>query len=223
MLPFYVGIGTNSRVTKAVISKYPRAHTKSHRSKHWANIVNKVGYKVEIMIESNNYEMIKKKESEFIKIYGRRDLGTGILINKTNGGEGLFGAEQRLFLSILHKGKKVSDRTKNKISLTRTGMRHSPESRRRMSESHKGVPLSKNAIEAASEKRRRPVIRLLKNGDYVSSYKDIITAASELKCDCGDITKCCRGSNKSAAGFVWKYKSEYEQFIASKQFLHVKQ
>lgn len=84
---FYVGIGTKLS-NKTFKSSYNRAFSKSGRSKHWNNITNKVDYKIEILLESDNYSFILRKEIEFIALYGRRDLGKGTLINLTDGGEG---------------------------------------------------------------------------------------------------------------------------------------
>lgn len=90
---FYVGIGTKSWNTNLVTIKkeieYSRAYSKTNRTFQWSNIVrlNK-GYSIEIIMESDNYGFIKKKEIEFIALYGRRDLGKGTLCNMTNGGEG---------------------------------------------------------------------------------------------------------------------------------------
>lgn len=86
--PFYIGVGTKdgnkySRKT----TEYKRAFVKFTRNKYWKSIVNKTLYDVEIVIESNNKEFIKKKEIEFIKLYGRKDINTGVLANMTNGGD----------------------------------------------------------------------------------------------------------------------------------------
>jgi hypothetical protein len=90
--PFYIGIGTiTNKKFKTITSNYSRANSKTQRSKYWNYIVNKTNYEVEILFESNDYDFIKQKEKEFIKLYGRVDNKTGILCNLTDGGDGAIG------------------------------------------------------------------------------------------------------------------------------------
>lgn len=91
--PFYIGIGKKSIRTKTCHhSIYERAIDKTHRTKYWKNIVNSTPYTIEILYESDSREEIFNKEIELIKLYGRKDLGLGTLVNFTHGGEGTFGA-----------------------------------------------------------------------------------------------------------------------------------
>ena len=76
---FYIGIGSDL--------DYKRAYKNTQRSKYWMNIAN-LGYEVEIMLEDLTWEKACEKEKEFIRIYGRKDLNNGTLVNMTDGGEG---------------------------------------------------------------------------------------------------------------------------------------
>lgn len=78
--PFYVGKGNGKR-----------AYVKSHRSRHWNNIVTKHGYEIVLLEENLTEEQSLIKEKEYIFKYGRRDLKTGTLVNFTDGGEGTVG------------------------------------------------------------------------------------------------------------------------------------
>lgn len=86
-LPFYVGIGTRQRGHNEK-SIYLRAYTKANRSEFWGNITKKTEYDVEIIYHSHSIEEIKRKETEFILLYGRKESG-GLLCNMTDGGDGL--------------------------------------------------------------------------------------------------------------------------------------
>lgn len=91
--PFYIGIGTKQFDNyKTFRAEYKRAFDKNRKvSKIWNSIVCKTTYEVEILLESDNYNFIKDKEKEFIKLYGRIDNKTGILANMTDGGDGTLG------------------------------------------------------------------------------------------------------------------------------------
>ena len=91
--PFYIGIGTKYKIgsfKKSMKSEYYRAFCKKgkRRSVIWNRVIAKTEYEVEILLESDDYKFIKQKEIEFITLYGRRDLGTGTLVNLTDGGDG---------------------------------------------------------------------------------------------------------------------------------------
>lgn len=98
--PFYIGIGSLKRwYTER--TKYHRANSNYLRNDFWKRIVAKTEYKVEILLESDDYDFIKNKEIEFIKLYGRRNTNTGTLVNLTDGGDGNIG----LIVSELSKQK----------------------------------------------------------------------------------------------------------------------
>jgi len=81
-------------------------------------------------------------ERRYINWYGRKDNGTGILRNRTDGGEGFSGLvileETRRKLSFANTGKTASEETKQKMSRSQTGRVHSEETKRKMSRSQTG-------------------------------------------------------------------------------------
>ena len=166
-IPFYIGIGSDE--------KYLRANSNKNRNLHWLNIVSKTEYEVEILFEHDDYEFIKEKEIEFIKLYGRQDSLKGTLCNLTDGGDGCLGLihsddsklkmsipnkgkiiskEQRDKVSLVHKGKILSDEHKNKISLANSGVNNpmygkkfSPEHiKKKIDSSKKGELSSKSKL-----------------------------------------------------------------------------
>lgn len=113
---FYIGIGTkSSKVSKC----YSRAKSKSRKNKIWHNIVAKTPIKIEILLESNDIEFIKNKEIEFIRLYGRRDLKKGSLVNLTNGGDSggfIYTKEQIEANRQRNLGRKHNEQAKRKVS-----------------------------------------------------------------------------------------------------------
>lgn len=133
---FYIGIGKKSR-----------AYSKKDRNKHWHNIVNKYGYEVQILKEGLNWEEACELETLLINYYGRRDLGTGTLVNLTDGGDGAvnLSKESRKKTSDAlkgkpshRKGKKLSEEHKAKLSKAHTGKKHSEETKAKMSKPKRG-------------------------------------------------------------------------------------
>lgn len=133
---FYIGMGHPKR-----------PYNRSGRSKYWHNVVNKYGKIVEILAENLFCEEAYELEIKLIAFYGRKDLGLGLLVNLTDGGNGsnkakrseeakektritrsLWSEERRKQnserLSIAHKGKKLSKETCLKLSEINKGNKH---------------------------------------------------------------------------------------------------
>jgi hypothetical protein len=92
---FYVGIGKVKT----------RPYSKHNRNPLWYNIVNKTDYIVEILYTDLTSDDAKELEMFLISEYGRRDLGTGPLVNMTNGGDGVTSPsiEARKKIGLKHK------------------------------------------------------------------------------------------------------------------------
>jgi hypothetical protein len=115
---FYIGIGSDK--------KYNRAHAiKGRRNPHWHNVVNKVGYRVEILSDSISWEEACKEEKRLIKLYGRIADG-GILTNITEGGDGVWGMKQDK--ELLDRLSKINKGAGNPMF----GKTHTIESREKM-------------------------------------------------------------------------------------------
>jgi hypothetical protein len=117
-LPFYIGISKNLR----------RPYSKHLRTEHWNSVVNKCGYEVEILFDNLTYELAKEKEKEFIKLYGRSDNKTGILVNKTDGGDGAIGniqskeSKEKKRQKLI--GRKFTEETLKKLSEGQIGFKN---------------------------------------------------------------------------------------------------
>lgn len=108
---FYIGIGNNN--DKRFVP-YARAKNKGNRrSDFWKRVVtkNNNAFEWEIIFECETLEECNAKETEFIKLYGRFNLGRGTLVNLTDGGSGA-------------KNTVMSDEVKKKHSVSMVGGKH---------------------------------------------------------------------------------------------------
>jgi hypothetical protein len=105
-------------------------------------------------------EQAFSNEKDFIAWYGRKDLGTGILRNMTDGGEGSSNPskETRRKISEAHKGKVLSE--KARLDISKRNSNPSEETRRKMRKAHKhgqpnlGRTLSEETKRKMSESRK---------------------------------------------------------------------
>lgn len=133
--PYYIGKGSGKRA--------------------WAK------HNVHLPVKKSNIIIIEKNlscigalaiERRLIRWYGRKDNGTGILRNMTDGGEGAYGmppwnkgktgllSEEVRYKFGSNRGKKLSEETRRKMSESRkkqippmTGKKHSEETKKKMS------------------------------------------------------------------------------------------
>ena len=170
--PYYIGKGKGSRafISSGRIISPPRDRTN-------------IFFACEGVTESEAFEM----EVALISLLGRKDLGTGILRNKTDGGEGVSGwvpseetkrkmsekaigrvptEQARKRMSEARKGQKVSEETKRRVGEASKGRIHSEEARQKMSEAKKGkYPGESNPNSKLTDVQRLEIVQRRKNGE----------------------------------------------------------
>ncbi len=134
--PFYIGKGKNGR-SEVISGRSDNFIEKIHAIKE-------IGLELIIikLYKNLNEEQSLELETKLINEIGRLELGTGTLINKTSGGQGISGLkhlkETKIKISEKHKGKHLSEETKKKMSEKRNGLILSEKTKKKMSESRKG-------------------------------------------------------------------------------------
>lgn len=158
--PYYIGKGTGKRIYDNKGRPCGKPKDKSRIIFLKQNLTEKDAFKHEIYM---------------IDVFGRKDLGTGILHNRTDGGEGVSGLvvseetkrkiseankgkikpprskEHKRKISELKKGKSLSEETRRKISETKKGALVSEETRRKLSDVGKGRIVSEESRKKQSE------------------------------------------------------------------------
>jgi hypothetical protein len=118
--------------------------------------------RIRIIVKNLTDQEARDLEIALIAKYGRKDLGTGILRNMTDGGEGSSGRlvteETKKKLKEARVKQITSEETKEKMRLAHTGRVHSEETKNKMSKAAFGRKKSPETIAKIKEARANQVI-----------------------------------------------------------------
>jgi hypothetical protein len=125
------------------------------------------------------------------------------VINKNNGGGGpeFFTKESKNKLSILHKGRKISQETKTKISNALKGRKKSQEHRNKI----KNRIISQKQIDNIRKAKCKSIIQYNKHGGYINKFDSIIDASQHLNINYQNLYKHLKGFSKTIGGCIFKY------------------
>jgi hypothetical protein len=161
--PYYIGKGQGGRLYKKSKGEVGKPKDKS---------------RIIFLKQNITEEEAFRHEKYMISVFGRKDLGTGVLHNKTNGGEGVSGHivsdEVKEKLKQFNTGKKHTEETKKKLSEiikfkfkdkiekklreSWIGKNHSDESKRKISQKNKGYTHTEEAKQKISEKKKGKIL-----------------------------------------------------------------
>lgn len=213
--PFYIGIGSDAN--------YSRAFTKRSRNQFWFNITKKTEFAVEIILDNLSWEQACLKEIEFILLYGRRDINTGILVNMTNGGDGALGMipykRTKYHLEKIRQinlGKSMIDEVKVKLKEANVGKKASDETREKMSNFHKGKKFSKETLQKLSERNRgkkRSIECIKKISESKTGKKHSELTKKKMSNSQKGITRNCKKVICYTDGMIFKSLKDAEIFF----------
>ena len=218
---FYIGKGKGNR-----------AFSKSSRNKHWHRVVVKHGYEVVFLAKNLTEEQALLLEEERI-----REIGLSNLTNQATGGKKSAGwkheesTKKRISESSIEANKK-KDKSFYKTQEHREKCRLA-YNKERSKEHYKDPEYLKNFREACKArdfsyqqteehrnklraqklgkpnmKKRKPVEQYSLDGLLIATWTGVVEAAKALNISCSTINGCLKNRNKSAAGYLWKYKLE---------------
>lgn len=216
MTVFYVGIG-----------KRNRPYQSDNRNQYWHNIVNSVGYHVEVIKEFDSWQEAADWERFLIAIYGKRICGDGCLVNMTDGGEGSLGRTNELHPFYGKKrpdhSLKLKGRPNPQKSIEMSGENHfffgkpvTEERRRNISRARKGKATGKDngfygkshkaeTISIISETNSKAIVCTI-TGKVI--YKSLREASKALSIKETTLSARLRGRNKNNMSL-----SYYEDYI----------
>ena len=140
--PYYIGKGTGDRIYST--------NRRNNPPKDKSRII--------FLKQNLTEEEAFRHEIYMIAVFGRKDLETGILRNKTYGGDGIsgyvFSEETKKKLSEAHKGKTHSEKSRRNMSESQKGKTFSEETKRKLSEAKKGKTHSEETKRKLSEAKK---------------------------------------------------------------------
>jgi hypothetical protein len=159
---------------------HKRAYSKKNRNLYWKNYTNKHQYKVEITHSNILWEEACIIEKYLIDFYGRKDLSLGNLLNMTDGGEGLINPSNLTLEKFKNAriGSSLSQLTKDKL---------------------------RKAMINVKPINRMKVHQFDLNLNVINTYESIKDAENATKIAKSSISKCCKGTLKTAGKYIWKY------------------
>lgn len=180
-IPFYVGK-----------SRRHLERLENHKQSFGSNI------EMEVISEVKNW---RRWEKYYIKKY--RDLGYQ-LENRNEGGGG---------------PDIMSQETKNKISNHPTRGKQISKANLGMSKSHKGKPFTKEHKQKIKETREflkhrpntwtsQPVRQYDLEGNFLKEFPSQREATIFVNAKGDGVGMCCRGKQKTAYGYIWKFKNK---------------
>ncbi len=181
-MPFYVGASA-----KEDEGRYTRAFsaTRKERNKDWRKVASDTDYEVEIIMDGLSVDEMFAKESEFVLMYGRLDMGTGSLVNKTDGGRGCVNG--------------ITKATREKMASKLRG--------RPLPDWQKAI-LRKAKLGKATPWSHKAIIEVDKIGAELNQFKSISHAAKEYNIPVQQINNMLKGRQKSVKGRYFKYKNK---------------
>jgi len=149
-----------------------------------------------------------KHEVYMIAILGRKDLGTGILRNLTNGGEGASGhvksEEAKKKISVANSGKIRTEEAKKKMSKAKIGKKahnfgvpQTEKTKKKISEALSGKKHPNYGNTGALNTCSKAIIAIKPDGTELH-FGSVIDAARELGIDAGNLSSYYLKSGKSA-------------------------
>ena len=181
--PYYIGKGNDRRLYKK--------HNGFNPPKDKSRII--------FLKQNLTEEEAFRHEKYMISVFGRKDLGTGILHNKTDGGEGICGYkftdESRQKMKCQKVNKKWSNGRKKKWSNFLKG--------RKKSETHKNN--IKNSVLKSKTKKHQELYLIENNlGFSVKEINTLRGICRKYSIDVGYASKMLKGERKSYKG--WSIK-----------------
>jgi len=189
---------------KVYIGKTKNSRENPHKQKYGKEII----YTEIDIISSFLYEYWEPLETYWIEQF--RQWGFEVMNKRKKGGSGpeCWTDEQKL--NAKGKKKPTSGNRGKRPGTGRIGIPQSDETKQKISQKNKNRALGpkgyKYTIEQRikiSKGRAKPILQYNKEGNFIKEWSSIKEAQNTIN---GDVWACCTGLQKTAGGFIFKYK-----------------
>lgn len=162
----------------------------------------KYNFKMETIVEGNfNQFLIDELERHYIRLYNSTNRKLGYNIQE-GGNVGNY-----IYIRTPEIREKIRKKLKNQVI--------SKETKDKISKSNMGKPKTKGFTGLkCSEKHKKkisdfhsiPITQYNLYGEIIKEWKNQSLAAKELNINQGNLNACLKNRQKSAKGYIWKYK-----------------
>jgi len=184
-----VYIGQSIHVEKR-LKQHKHKHTKTCTLVY--NSIKKYGVENHIfeIIEECSLDKLNERELYWTSYFNA--LYPNGLVLRAGGEVGEVSLTTKQKMSKSHMGKKDTEQTKQKKSEIAKGRIKTPEWKQNISISHPA---------------KKPVMQYDLSGRKITTFISINEASRQTGYRVGDISACCNNKQKTAHGFIWKFKT----------------
>jgi len=208
-----VYIGQSVNIEKRFIS-YKRMYvknqkqTKLYRSflKHDVN-----NHTFELIHECLELEL-NHYERHYQELFDCLNSGLNCVLTKTNDKSGKVSKETLKKMSEVSMGnqnwlgKKHTQESKDKISLSKKGKKYSDEVNKR--KGRKGRVSNRKGIFLENDPRNIKVLQFDLNNNFIKEWSSLMNIKRDLDYNIGNVSSCINGKLKTYKGYVWIRKSK---------------
>lgn len=179
--------------------------TKLHRSFLKHGVIN---HSFEIL-EICNLDELNIKERYYQELYDVLNGGLNCNITKTNDKSGKVSEETLIKMSIASKGnqnwkgKKHTEEAKEKIRLSKIGLKFSDEINKK--KGRFGRIGAAKGLFSKDHPASKSVNQYSINGDFIKRWDSLVDIKHELGFNITNISSCCNGKLKTSNKFIWKH------------------
>ena len=162
------------------------------------------------IIEECNIEQLNERKIHWKKYYlniFKNNWEEVLFINLYDNGGGPKSEEHRKKIGEGNIGRKHSDETKHKMSQKALGRKYSDEIKQKISLAKKGKKFTNDKKINMKGKKCKPILQYDLQGNLIKEWASFKDITQNLGFNNSGLCCCCKGIQKTAYGFIWKYKN----------------